>query len=176
MAKPCTSSLEIKHVATISANNDQSIGGLIADAIDKVGLDGAISIEDGSGLSSLLEIVEGMQFYRGYLSSYFINNLEKQASILENCSILLIEEKINSIDSLLPLLDEASKSTRPLLIIAEDFSTEALATLVINNIQGTLRCCAVKAPEFGEHRKEIMKDISILIGGIIINHELGVDV
>jgi chaperonin GroEL len=176
LAKPCTSSLEIKHVATISANNDQSIGGLIADAIDKVGLDGAISIEDGSGLSSLLEIVEGMQFDRGYLSSYFINNLEKQASILENCSILLIEEKINSIDSLLPLLDEASKSSRQLLIIAEDFSTEALATLVINNIQGTLRCCAVKAPEFGEHRKEIMKDISILIGGIIINQELGIDI
>ena len=176
LSKPCISSMEIKHVATISANNDSSIGALIADAIDKVGLDGAISIEDGSGLTSVLEIVEGMQFERGYLSSYFINNFEKQAVILENCYILLIEEKVSSIESLLPLLEEASKGGNSLLIIADDFSTEALATLVINNIQGTLRCCAVKAPEFGEHRKELMQDLAILVGGIIVKQELGVDI
>ena len=176
LSRPCISSMEIKHVATISANNDSSIGALIADAIDKVGLDGAISIEDGSGLTSVLEIVEGMQFERGYLSSYFINNFEKQAVILENCYILLIEEKVSSIESLLPLLEEASKGGNSLLIIADDFSTEALATLVINNIQGTLRCCAVKAPEFGEHRKELMQDLATLVGGIIVKQELGVDI
>lgn len=173
LAKPCVQSQEVRHVATISANNDRSIGSLIADAIDKVGPEGAISIEDGSGLTSILEIAEGMQFERGYLSSYFVNNLEKQSVVLNNPSILIYEEKINAIDSLLPLLEEVSNNSANLLLIAEDFSTEVLATLVINSLQGSLKCCPVKSPEFGEYRKEVLRDISTIVGGLVLGPELG---
>ena len=173
MAKPCTTSQEIAHVAAISANNDRSIGDLLASAIDKVGREGAISIEDGSGLVSVLEVVEGMQFDRGFLSPYFINSAERQSAVLQDVSILLCEGHLNSLQDLLPLLEEVVKSGRPLLVIAEEVDNEPLAALVINSIRGSLKTCAVKAPGFGERRRAMVQDIAILTGGTVVSEALG---
>lgn len=174
LARPCASSQEIAHVASISANNDRSIGELLAEAIDKVGREGAISIEDGSGLSSELEVVEGLQFNRGLLSSYFINNPDRQSAVLEDAAILLYDKRLSSLKDFLPLLEEVVKSGQPLLVIAEDIDSDALATLVINNMRGTLKTCAVKAPGFGDRRKALLQDIAVVTGGTVISDELGI--
>ncbi|QHE75046.1 chaperonin GroEL [Hydrogenophaga sp. PBL-H3] len=173
MARPCADSQEIAHVASISANNDRSIGELLAQAIDKVGREGAISIEDGSGLSSELEAVEGLQFDRGFLSPYFINNPERQTALLDEVLILLCDKRLSSLKDLLPLLEEVVKSGQPLLVIAEDIDSDALATLVINTMRGTLKTCAVKAPGFGDRRKAMLQDIAVLTGGTVVSDELG---
>ena len=173
MAKPCATSQEIAHVAAISANNDRSIGDLLASAIDKVGREGAISIEDGSGLVSVLEIVEGMQFDRGFLSPYFINNAERQSAVLEDVSILLCEGRLTSLNDLLPLLEEIVKAGRPLLVIAEEVDNDTLSALVINTMRGTLRTCAVKTPGFGDRRRAMVQDIAVLTGGRVVSDELG---
>jgi len=173
IARPCTTSQEIAHVAAISANNDRSIGDLLAGAIDKVGREGAISIEDGSGLVSELEVVEGLQFDRGFLSPYFINDAERQTAVLEDAAILLYDKRLSSLKDLLPLLEEVVKAGRPLLVIAEEIESEALATLVINTIRGTIKTCAVKAPGFGDRRKAMLQDIAVLTGGTVISDELG---
>ena len=173
VARPCADSQEIAHVASISANNDHSIGELLARAIDKVGREGAISIEDGSGLASELEVVEGLQFDRGYLSPYFINNAEGQSVLLEDAAVLLLDRKLSSLQDLLPLLEEAVKAGRPLLIIAEDIDSDALATLVVNAMRGTLKTCAVKAPGFGDRRRAMLNDIAVLTGGTVISDETG---
>ena len=173
VARPCADSQEIAHVASISANNDHSIGELLARAIDKVGREGAISIEDGSGLASELEVVEGLQFDRGYLSPYFINNAEGQSVLLEDAAVLLLDRKLSSLQDLLPLLEEAVKAGRPLLIIAEDIDSDALATLVVNAMRGTLKTCAVKAPGFGDRRRAMLNDIAVLTGGMVISDETG---
>lgn len=173
ISRPCTSSQEIAHVASISANNDRSVGELLARAIDKVGREGAISIEDGSGLVSELEVVEGMQFDRGFLSPYFINNAERQSAVLEDVAILLCDKRLSSLNDLLPLLEEVVKAGRPLLVIAEDIDSDALATLVINTMRGTLKTCAVKAPGFGDRRKAMLQDIAVLTGGSVVSDELG---
>jgi len=173
LSKPCTSSQEIAHVAAISANNDRSIGDLLASAIDKVGREGAISIEDGSGLVSVLDVVEGMQFDRGFLSPYFINNAERQSAVLEDVAILLCEGRLSSLKDLLPLLEEIVKEGRPLLVIAEEVDNDSLAALVINTIRGTLKTCAVKAPGFGDRRKAMVQDIAVLTGGSVVSDEVG---
>ena len=173
VARPCADSQEIAHVASISANNDHSIGELLARAIDKVGREGAISIEDGSGLASELEVVEGLQFDRGYLSPYFINNAEGQSVLLEDAAVLLLDRKLSSLQDLLPLLEEAVKAGCPLLIIAEDIDSDALATLVVNAMRGTLKTCAVKAPGFGDRRRAMLNDIAVLTGGMVISDETG---
>ena len=157
ISKPCTTSKEIAQVGAISANSDQSIGDIIAQAMDKVGKEGVITVEDGKSLENELEVVEGMQFDRGYLSPYFINNAEKQIAVLDNPYILLHDKKISSIRELLPVLEQVAKAGRPLLIIAEDVEGEALATLVVNNLRGILKTCAVKAPGFGDRRKAMLK-------------------
>ena len=172
-SKPCTTSKEIAQVGSISANSDESIGKIIADAMDKVGKEGVITVEDGSGLESELDIVEGMQFDRGYLSPYFINNAERQIALLDNPFVLLHDKKISNIRDLLPTLEQVAKSGRPLLIIAEDVDGEALATLVVNNIRGILKTTAVKAPGFGDRRKAMLEDIAILTGGTVIAEEVG---
>jgi chaperonin GroEL len=173
IARPCATSKEIAHVAAISANNDASIGELLAGAIDKVGREGAISIEDGSGLASELEVVEGLQFDRGYLSPYFVNNAERQSVVLEDVAILLCDKKLSSLKELLPLLEEVVKAGRPLLVIAEEIDSDALATLVINTIRGTFKTCAVKAPGFGDRRKAMLQDIAVLTGGSVVSDEVG---
>ncbi len=173
LAQPCNSAQEIAHVAAISANNDRSIGELIAHAMDKVGREGAISIEDGSGLVSELEVVEGLQFDRGYLSPYFINTAEKQAAVLENVAIVLCDQKLSVISDLVPLLEAAAKSGAPLLVIAEDVDADALATLVLNSVRGVVKTCAVKAPGFGDRRKAMLQDMAVLTGGTVISGELG---
>jgi chaperonin GroEL len=173
IAQPCATSQEIAHVASISANNDRSIGELIATAMEKVGREGAVTIEDGSGLISELEIVEGLQFDRGYLSPYFINNAEKQAAVLENVAILLCDQKISAIADLVPLLEAAAKAGQPLLVIAEDVETDALATLVVNSVRGVVKTCAVKAPGFGDRRKAMLQDIGVLTGGRVVSGDLG---
>jgi chaperonin GroEL len=173
VARPCAGSQEVAHVASISANNDRSIGELLASAIDKVGREGAVSIEDGSGLVSELEVVEGLQFDRGFLSPYFMNNAERQAAVLEDAAILLCDKRLSSLQDLLPLLEEIVKAGRPLLVIAEDVDSEALATLVVNTIRGTLKTCAVKAPGFGDRRKAMLQDIAVLTGGTVVSDELG---
>lgn len=173
IARPCTSSQEIAHVAAISANNDASIGKLLADAIDKVGREGAISIEDGSGLSSELEVVEGMQFDRGFLSPYFINDAERHSAVLEDALVLLYDRKLSSLKDLLPLLEAIVKEGRPLLVIAEDIDSDALAALVINTIRGALKTCAVKAPGFGDRRQAMLQDIAVLTGGTVISDAVG---
>ncbi len=172
-SKPCTTSKEIAQVGSISANSDASIGKIIADAMDKVGKEGVITVEDGSGLESELDVVEGMQFDRGYLSPYFINNQERQIALLDNPLVLLHDKKISNIRDLLPTLEQVAKSGRPLLIIAEDIDGEALATLVVNNIRGILKTTAVKAPGFGDRRKAMLEDIAILTGGTVIADEVG---
>ncbi|HEX6828611.1 MAG TPA: chaperonin GroEL, partial [Burkholderiales bacterium] len=173
MSKPCTTTKEIAQVGAISANADESIGKIISDAMDKVGKEGVITVEDGKSLSNELEVVEGMQFDRGYLSPYFINNPDKQNAILEEPFILLCDKKISSIRDLLPVLEQVAKAGKPLLIVAEDVEGEALATLVVNNIRGILKTCAVKAPGFGDRRKAMIEDIAILAGGTVIAEEVG---
>ena len=172
-SKPCTTSKEIAQVGSISANSDEAIGKIIADAMDKVGKEGVITVEDGSGLESELDVVEGMQFDRGYLSPYFINNQERQIALLDNPYVLLHDKKISNIRDLLPTLEQVAKSGRPLLIIAEDVDGEALATLVVNNIRGILKTTAVKAPGFGDRRKAMLEDIAMLTGGTVIAEEVG---
>jgi len=173
LSKPCTTSKEIAQVGSISANSDEDIGKIIADAMEKVGKEGVITVEDGSGLNNELEVVEGMQFDRGYLSPYFINSAEKQMAVLDNPYVLLHDKKISSIRDLLPVLEQVAKAGRPLLIIAEEVEGEALATLVVNNIRGILKTCAVKAPGFGDRRKAMLEDMAILTGGTVIAEELG---
>jgi chaperonin GroEL len=173
IAKPCTTSKEIAQVGSISANSDEIIGEKIAAAMDKVGKEGVITVEDGSGLEDELDVVEGMQFDRGYLSPYFINNPDKQIAALDNPFVLLFDKKISNIRDLLPVLEQVAKAGRPLLIIAEDVDGEALATLVVNNIRGILKTVAVKAPGFGDRRKAMLEDIAILTGGTVIAEEVG---
>jgi len=173
ISKPCTTTKEIAQVGSISANSDHSIGQRIAEAMEKVGKEGVITVEDGKSLEDELEVVEGMQFDRGYLSPYFINQPEKQVAILETPYILLFDKKISNIRDLLPVLEQVAKSGRPLMIIAEDVEGEALATLVVNNIRGILKTCAVKAPGFGDRRKAMLEDIAILTGGQVIAEEVG---
>ncbi len=174
LAQPCVTPQEIAHVASISANNDTSIGELVAQAMDKVGRDGAISIEDGSGMVSELEVVEGLQFDRGYLSPYFVNNPERGSAVLENVRILLCDRRLSSIADLVPVLEAVAKSGSPLLVIAEDIDSEALATLVINSVRGVIKACAVKAPGFGDRRKAMLQDIAAVIGATVVTEELGV--
>jgi chaperonin GroEL len=173
ISKPCTTSKEIAQVGAISANADPSIGDRIAEAMDKVGKEGVITVEDGKGLEDELEVVEGMQFDRGYISPYFINQPEKQVALLEDPLVLLHDKKISNIRDLLPILEQVAKAGRPLLIIAEDVDGEALATLVVNNLRGILKTTAVKAPGFGDRRKAMLEDIAILTGGTVIAEELG---
>jgi len=173
LSKPTTTNKEIAQVGAISANSDQSIGEIIAKAMDKVGKEGVITVEDGKSLENELDIVEGMQFDRGYLSPYFINNADKQICVLENPYVLLHDKKISSIRDLLPILEQVAKAGRPLLIIAEEVEGEALATLVVNSIRGILKTCAVKAPGFGDRRKAMLEDIAILTGGVVIAEETG---
>jgi chaperonin GroEL len=173
ISKPTTTSKEIAQVGAISANADESIGKTISDAMDKVGKEGVITVEDGKGLENELELVEGMQFDRGYISPYFINNPDKQVAVLEDPYILLHDKKVSSIRDLLPLLEQVAKAGKPLVIVAEDVDGEALATLVVNNIRGILKTVAVKAPGFGDRRKAMLEDIAILTGGTVIAEELG---
>ena len=173
ISKPCTTSKEIAQVGAISANLDDAIGKIISDAMDKVGKEGVITVEDGKSLQNELDLVEGMQFDRGYLSPYFINNPEKQITVIEDPYILLHDKKISSIRELLPILEQVAKAGKPLLIIAEEVEGEALATLVVNNIRGILKTCAVKAPGFGDRRKAMLEDMAILTGGTVISEELG---
>ncbi len=173
ISKPCTTSKEIAQVGSISANSDSAVGEKIAEAMDKVGKEGVITIEDGSGLQDELDVVEGMQFDRGYLSPYFINNQDRQIAAMENPFILLHDKKVSNIRDLLPVLEQVAKAGRPLLIIAEDVDGEALATLVVNNIRGILKTVAVKAPGFGDRRKAMLEDIAILTGGTVIAEEVG---
>ncbi len=163
----------IAQVGTVSANGDQTIGGIIAEAMKKVGKDGVITVEESKSLDTLLEVVEGMQFDRGYLSAYFVTDPERMEATLENALILLNEKKITSMKDLLPLLEQVAKMGKPLLIIAEDVEGEALATLVVNKLRGTLQVCAVKAPGFGDRRKAMLEDIAILAGGKVISEDLG---
>jgi chaperonin GroEL len=173
ISKPCTTGKEIAQVGSISANSDAEIGKIIADAMEKVGKEGVITVEDGSGLQNELDVVEGMQFDRGYLSPYFINNADRQIALLDSPYILLHDKKISNIRDLLPLLEQVAKAGKPLLIIAEDVDGEALATMVVNNIRGILKTCAVKAPGFGDRRKAMLEDIAHLTGGTVIAEEVG---
>jgi chaperonin GroEL len=173
ISKPTTTSKEIAQVATISANGEESIGQRIAEAIDRVGKEGVITVEDGKSLADELEVVEGLQFDRGYLSPYFINNPDKQVAVLDNPFILLHDKKVSNIRDLLPVLEQVAKAGRPLRITAEDVEGEALATLVVNNIRGILKTVAVKAPGFGDRRKALLEDIAILTGGQVIAEETG---
>src|SRR6187397_3281282 len=173
ISKPCTTSKEIAEVGATSANADESIGKTIAEAMDKVGKEGVITVEDGKGLENELDLVEGMQFDRGYISPYFINNPDKQVAILEDPFILLHDKKVSNIRDLLPVLVQVAKAGKPLLIVAEDVDGEALATLVVNNIRGILKTVAVKAPGFGDRRKAMLEDMAVLTGGTVISEELG---
>jgi chaperonin GroEL len=173
LSKPCEDTKAITQVGTISANSDDTIGKIIADAMEKVGKDGVITVEEGSSLQDELDVVEGMQFDRGYLSPYFVNNQEKMVAELENPFILLMDKKISNIRELLPVLEAVAKSGKPLLIIAEDVEGEALATLVVNSIRGIVKVAAVKAPGFGDRRKAMLQDMAILTGGQVISEEVG---
>src|SRR5918994_1968963 len=173
LSKPCKDSKAIAQVGTISANSDESIGKTIADAMEKVGKEGVITVEEGSGLSNELEVVEGMQFDRGYLSPYFINNQHNMSAELEDPFILLHDKKISNVRELLPVLEAVAKAGKPLLIVAEEVEGEALATLVVNTIRGIVKVCAVKAPGFGDRRKAMLEDMAVLTGGVVISEELG---
>ena len=173
MSKPCSDMESVAQVGTVSANADESVGTIIAEAMEKVGKEGVITVEEGSGLDNELEVVEGMQFDRGYLSPYFINNQESMSADLENPLILIHDKKVSNIRDLLPLLEGVAKSGRPLLVIAEDIDGEALATLVVNNIRGIVKVCGVKAPGFGDRRKAMLEDIAILTGAEVISEEVG---
>ena len=175
LAIPCTDSKAIAQVGTISANSDTQVGEIIAEAMEKVGKEGVITVEDGSGLENELEVVEGMQFDRGYLSAYFINNQDNMSVELDDPMILLVDKKISNIRDMLPLLESVAKAGRPLLVIAEDVEGEALATLVVNNMRGIVKVAAVKAPGFGDRRKAMLEDIAILTGGTVISEEVGLN-
>ncbi len=172
-AKPCDDSRNISQVGTISANGDETIGKIIADAMERVGKEGVITVEEGRGLEDELDVVEGMQFDRGYLSPYFINNQDNMSAELDEPYILLVDKKISNIRELLPVLESVAKAGKPLMIIAEDIEGEALATLVVNNMRGIVKVAAVKAPGFGDRRKEMLQDIAILSGGTVISEEVG---
>jgi chaperonin GroEL len=173
LSKPCKDDKAIAQVGTISANSDEEVGKIIADAMGKVGKEGVITVEEGSGLNNELDVVEGMQFDRGYLSPYFINNQQSMSVELDNPVILLHDKKVSNIRELLPVLEGVAKSGRPLLLVAEEVEGEALATLVVNNIRGIVKCCAVKAPGFGDRRKAMLEDIAILTNGTVISEEVG---
>jgi len=173
LSKPCEDSKAIAQVGSISANSDPEIGEIISDAMDKVGKEGVITVEEGSGLANELDVVEGMQFDRGYLSPYFINDAASQSVELDNPMVLLFDKKISNIRDLLPVLEGVAKASRPLMIIAEDVEGEALATLVVNNIRGIVKVAAVKAPGFGDRRKAMLQDIAVLTGGQVISEEVG---
>lgn len=173
LSRPCSDSKSIEQVATISANSDRSVGEIIAKAMDKVGRDGVITVEEGKGFGDELDVVEGMQFDKGYISPYFATDKEKMVTELDSPNILIVDKKISNIKDLLPTLENASKSGKPLLIIAEDVENEASATLVVNNMRGVVKVCAVKAPGFGDRRKEMLQDIAILTGATVISEELG---
>ena len=175
LSSPCEDSKAIAQVGTISANSDVAVGEIIAEAMEKVGKEGVITVEDGNGLENELDVVEGMQFDRGYLSAYFINNQDSMSADLENPFILLFDKKISNIRDLLPLLESVAKAGRPLLVIAEDVEGEALATLVVNNMRGIVKVAAVKAPGFGDRRKAMLEDIAILTGGTVISEEVGLN-
>jgi len=175
ISRKCSDTKEIAQVGTISANSDESIGKIIAEAMDKVGKEGVITVEEGSGLQNELDLVEGMQFDRGYLSPYFVNKQETMSAELENPVILINDKKISNIREMLPILEGVAKQGRPLLIISEDVEGEALATLVVNNIRGILKVCAVKAPGFGDRRKAMLQDIAILTAGTVVSEELGMN-
>jgi len=175
LSTPCTDSKAIAQVGTISANSDTQVGEIIAKAMEKVGKEGVITVEDGSGLENELEVVEGMQFDRGYLSAYFINNQDQMNVDLEDPMVLLVDKKISNIREMLPLLENVAKAGRPLLVIAEDVEGEALATLVVNNMRGIVKVAAVKAPGFGDRRKAMLEDIAILTGGTVISEEVGLN-
>jgi chaperonin GroEL len=174
LSKPTKGKKEIAQIATISANNDKIIGDLIADAMEKVGKDGVITVEEAKGVETTLEVVEGMQFDRGYISPYFVTDPERMEAVLEDALILIHEKKLSALKDLLPLLEQVAKIGKPLLIIAEEVEGEALATLVVNKLRGTFTACAVKAPGFGDRRKEMLKDIAVLTGGEVISEELGI--
>jgi len=176
IAIPCADDKAIAQVGTISANSDEAVGTIIAEAMSKVGKEGVITVEEGSGLENELEVVEGMQFDRGYLSPYFINNQDSMSAELENPFILLVDKKVSNIRDMLPILEAVAKSSRPLLIVAEDVEGEALATLVVNNMRGIVKVCAVKAPGFGDRRKAMLQDIAVLTGGNVISEEVGLTV
>jgi chaperonin GroEL len=173
MSTPCEDSKAIAQVGTISANSDTSIGDIIADAMDKVGKEGVITVEEGSGLENELDVVEGMQFDRGYLSPYFINNQDSMSADLEDPYVLLCDKKISNIRDMLPILESVAKSGKPLMVVAEDIEGEALATLVVNNMRGIVKVAAAKAPGFGDRRKAMLQDIAILTGGTVISEEVG---
>ncbi len=173
LSKPCTDHKEIAQVGTVSANADNAVGDIIAEAMEKVGKEGVITVEEGNALENELEVVEGMQFDRGYLSPYFINDQDAMAVDLENPFILIHDKKISNIRDLLPTLEGVAKSSRPLMVIAEDVDGEALATLVVNNIRGIVKVCAVKAPGFGDRRKAMLQDIAVLTGGQVVSEEVG---
>jgi chaperonin GroEL len=175
MSTPCEDSKAIAQVGTISANSDTSVGEIIAEAMDKVGKEGVITVEEGSGLENELDVVEGMQFDRGYLSPYFINNQDNMSAEVEDPYVLLVDKKISNIRELLPVLEQVAKASRPLVIVAEDVEGEALATLVVNNMRGIVKVAACKAPGFGDRRKAMLQDIAILTGGTVISEEVGLD-
>ena len=172
-AKPCEDSKSIAQVGTISANSDETVGKIIAEAMEKVGKEGVITVEEAKGFADELDVVEGMQFDRGYLSPYFINNQEKMTTELESPLILLVDKKVDNLQELIPVLEAVAKSGRPLLIVAEDVEGQALATLVVNNLRGTFKVAAVKAPGFGDRRKAMLQDIAVLTGGQVISEEVG---
>ncbi len=174
LSKPTKDQKEISQVGKISANNDETIGNIIAEAMNKVGKEGVITVEEAKGMETTLDVVEGMQFDRGYLSPYFVTDPEKMVAALEDVYILLNEKKISNMKDMLPILEQIAKMGKPLLILAEDVEGEALATLVVNKLRGTLKCCAVKAPGFGDRRKAMMEDIGILTGGRVISEDLGI--
>jgi chaperonin GroEL len=174
LSKPTKDQKEISQVGKISANNDETIGNIIAEAMNKVGKEGVITVEEAKGMETTLDVVEGMQFDRGYLSPYFVTDPEKMVAVLEDVYILLNEKKISNMKDMLPILEQIAKMGKPLLILSEDVEGEALATLVVNKLRGTLKCCAVKAPGFGDRRKAMLEDIAILTGGRVISEDLGI--
>jgi len=174
LSKPTKDQKEISQVGTISANNDETIGNIIAEAMNKVGKEGVITVEEAKGMETTLDVVEGMQFDRGYLSPYFVTDPEKMVTVLEDVYILLNEKKISNMKDMLPILEQIAKMGKPFLILSEDVEGEALATLVVNKLRGTLKCCAVKAPGFGDRRKAMLEDIAILTGGRVISEDLGI--
>src|SRR5439155_12552879 len=174
LSRPVKENKEIQQVATISANTDAVIGKMIADAMDKVGKDGTITVEEAKSVETTLEVVEGMQFDKGYISPYFVTEKENMEAVLEDAFILLYDKKLSNMKDLLPVLEKIAQKGKPMLIVAEDIEGEALATLVVNKLRGTLAVCAVKAPGFGDRRKAIMEDIAVLTGGKVITEELGI--
>src|SRR5574341_532721 len=172
-SKPTQGKKDIAQVGTISANGDETIGNIIADAMEKVGKEGVITVEEAKGLQTTLDVVEGMEFDRGYVSPYFVTNADRMVAEIEDPYILITERKVSAMADLIPVLEQAARAGKPLLIVAEDVEGEALATLVVNKLRGTINVCAVKAPGFGDRRKEMLKDIAVLTGGQVISEELG---